>query len=125
MNRFNIFVYPMVAALSVLAAAAAHAESPAPAQLEPAAFVSTKTRADVMAEFKEARRTGAMRVASTSYNPFADMKGSLSRDLVRAETLAMNRGGHAHDMNGEDSGSFALARTMAPRTAPTLTLASR
>lgn len=125
MNRTANFVYPVIAALSLAAAFAAHAETPAPAQLAETTFVAGKTRADVMAEFHQARRTKEMRVASISYNPLAEMKVTTSREAVKAEALAMNTSGRAHEMTGEDSGSFALAPVRSVRPVPALTLAQR
>lgn len=125
MNRTRFFVYPMVAALSLAAAFAAHAESPLAGQFAQPQAVSTTTRAQVIAEYHQAKRTGALKVSSTSYNPFADMKVTTTREAVKAEVLALNRSGHAHDMTGEDSGSFALAQARPVRAVPALTVASR
>lgn len=120
MNRTRYFVYPMIAMLSLAAAFAAHAESPSAGQFSQPQAVSSPTRAEVVAQYHHAKRTGALKVWSTSYNPFADMKVTTTREAVKAEVLAFNRSGHARDMTGEDSGSFALAQTRTVRVAPTL-----
>lgn len=120
MNRIRYYVYPMIATLSLAAAFAAHAESPTAGQSSEPHAVSSTTRAEVVAQYHQAKRTGVLKVWSTSYNPFADMKVTTTRDAVKTEVLAFNRSGHARDMTGEDSGSFALAQTRTVRVAPTL-----
>ena len=119
--RIRSFVYPMIATLSLAAAFVAHAESPLAGQFAAApASLSSTTRAQVIAQYHEAKRTGAMRVASNTYNPTAGMKDTTTREAVMAEVLAMNKSGHVNDMTGEDSGSFALAQARTVRTAPAL-----
>lgn len=121
MNRIATFAYPVVAIASLVAAVAAHAESPGAEHLTQITAPSATTRAQVTAEYHQARRDGTLRVWSTQYNPLAAMKVEKSRDQVRAEVRAA--AGDAQAWYGEDSGSFALNRRD-PRNVATPTLAS-
>lgn len=47
--------------------------------------VSTKTREQVQAELQQARRSGQMKVFSSTYNPASDFVARKSRDEVRDE----------------------------------------
>jgi hypothetical protein len=111
MNRIKFFVYPVATVLALGAAFAAHAETPEPTQLAPQTFVASKTRDQAVAEYVQARKDGGMRVWSTQYNPLTAMKSMKTREEVRNEVMAMQAQGASHDFTGEDSGSFALART--------------
>jgi len=68
-------------------------------------FESTLTRAQVQAEFEQARK--APNTYSISYNPVTNFKSQRTREEVRAEFMA-NRDAVAA-MTGEDSGSTYLA----------------
>ncbi len=109
MNTLKNFAYPIVTLFAVLAATIAHAESPTPTPREYTEFVAGKSRAEVIAEYHQARQDGMLRVWSIQYNPLAVMKADKSREEVRAEALASRVDGQA--FYGEDSGSFALNRS--------------
>jgi hypothetical protein len=70
MKSIKLFAYPAIAALSLVAAFSAHADSPitvdvkAPAQTE-------KTRAEVRAEVLQARARGEITNGASSYDPLA------------------------------------------------------
>jgi hypothetical protein len=89
----------------------------------PSAYTSDVTRAQVQAELAQARRDGSMRVHSTSYNHMAAARSLKTRAEVVAETLADRRAPagalNAAALQGEDSGSFALARQLPRRDSGT------
>jgi hypothetical protein len=127
MNRIpSLSRIATAAAFAALAASSlpALAEGPIEAPLstpQATAPASTLTRAEVQAAAAEARRTGANRVYSISYNPFADMRTTeRPRDAIRTEariaqlrSVAVPETG-SQSLTGEDSGSFALARAAQP-----------
>lgn len=108
MNKLNRIAYPLVAVLSMVAAASAFAESPTPDDTATQVWNVTKTRYQVQAELAQARADGSIKVWSTSYNPLALARSTKSRDEVRAERDQ----GVASTWYGEDSGSFALSRQL-------------
>lgn len=120
MNALKLAIYPIVSVLALAAAGIVHAESPTPTPREYTEFSSNKTRADVVAEYHQARKDGTLRVWSTQYNPLTAMKVEKTREQVRAEVLASRLN---ENLYGEDSGSFALNRGDV-RTISTPTLAS-
>lgn len=125
MNRIKYYVYPVVTFLSLAAAVAAQAETPEPPQLAQPAFTSLKTREQAVAEYMQAKRSGGLRYWSNQFNPVAGLQGGRARAEVLAEVRAEIRSGHGHDLTGEDSGSFALAKPAASRPAgPLLAQAS-
>ena len=93
----------LIAALSA-AAFTAHADELDASQFANA-FQGTKTRAQVQAEFDQARN--APNTYSISYNPVANFQSRVTREQVRAEFLASRDAVAA--MNSEDSGSAYLA----------------
>lgn len=115
MNKFAA----LIATAAFAAALPAFAESPTPDV--PTVSSSTVTRAQVLNELRDAQRSGAMRVWSTSYNHMAAARSLKTRDEVRSEVLAearLARGQGSATMYGEDSGSFALS-PQPMRVAPT------
>ena len=108
----------MLAALALSAAGVAFADDIT--RDDSAAAVSTKTRAQVVAERDQAKRDGSTKVWSTTYNQFASVKTTTTRGAVSAETLAQRRAGTLNAMNGEDSGSFALSQGVAPQAGQAL-----
>ncbi len=117
MKSLNTVVYPVVVALSLVAAASARAESPFVQETSQAAFVQTKTRAQVESEYFQARADGSLKVTSITYNHMAAVKSLRSRDEVRAEAVAANKIDSDSLWLGEDSGSFELARSQPVRMA--------
>jgi hypothetical protein len=64
--------------------------------------VSTKTRAQVLAELKQARADGSIKAGSAGYlNPIVSQK---SRDEVRGEVLAAARSGELSRIDAEAYG---------------------
>jgi hypothetical protein len=121
MNTATRLIWTAAAAGLTLFASAAVAQEASP-DYPAAQQGSTLTRAQVQAELAEAKRTGALRVYSTSYNHMAAAKSLKTREQVRNEVLAERRGlqGNAVTsvaLTGEDSGSFALARAYDARVA--------
>ena len=105
MTKFKLFVYPVVAAISLLSAGLALADDPTVDNTAKLQFTSAKTRAQVLTELAQA--AGATKVWSINYNPLRTALSTKTRQEVRAELVG------AHDlgaMYAEDSGSFALAR---------------
>lgn len=80
----------------------------------PQPIASTMTRAQVQTELATARADGSSKVWSTTYNPLAMARSTLSREAVKAQRQA----GLASAVLGEDSGSFALSQPSSGRTAP-------
>ena len=128
MKTLTYLTYPLVVVASLAAASVAFAAPPAyvehgdvtidnTAQI---AFASPMTRAQVQAERLQARADGSADAWSYGYNPLALAKSEKTRAEVRAEVDA----GYDRAMYGEDSGSFALSRTPAVRTAPAVNAAS-
>ena len=97
-KKIQFAVYPVVAALSLLAAFSAHAEWGVPDVNLPQAFTSTTTRAQVKAELLQARADGSLRnlVAEYSLPPEALAPTQKTRAQVRAEVQA-DRAGHYAD----------------------------
>jgi hypothetical protein len=92
---------------SVLLAAAAGsvlAESPT-VVTEP--FVSTRTRAEVVADLAAFKQSGANPWAA-SYNPLRHFRSTTTRDAVVAAYLVSRD--EVKALNGEDSGSVYLAK---------------
>ena len=117
MNKLNLLTYPAIAILSLAAAGAAFADDITPDTTATQVFTTTKTRAQVQAELFAARADGSIKVWSTSYNPLALARSEKTREQVTAEQRAERDADYAATWYGEDSGSFALARTPAPRVA--------
>lgn len=89
-------------ALVLSAAGAVQADDPTP---EPG-FQSTRSRAEVIAEMQQFRRSGIDPWAQ-DYNHLARFQGSRTRAEVRNEYIAERAAVAA--LNGEDSGSVYLA----------------
>ena len=81
---------------------------------------STKTRADVMAELKQARADGSIKAVSAGYlNPIVSQK---SRADVRAEVLAAARSGELERLDAE---AYAFDGQRAPAQATRVAQAAR
>ena len=119
-SKLQLFVYPLVAALSLAAAVSAHAESPTVDDTATQVWSQTKTRDQVNAELLQARADGTTKVWSISYNPLRQAKSVKSREQVRAEVLAQRAADNGNVMIGEDSGSFYLAQQKPGREAAPL-----
>jgi hypothetical protein len=117
MNKLSRYSYPLVTLIALVAASSAFADDPTVDNT--AAALSTKTRAEVMAEGAAARASGATKVWGSQYNPLTVAKSLQSRADVKAEFFA-NRASAAYF--GEDSGSFAMSR-QAPKRVLGTTLA--
>ncbi len=111
MKKTSLLAYPLVVAVSLLAAGAAFAEDGTIDNTAQA--LSLKSRDQVRAELFQARADGSTKVWSTSYNPLTAAKSLKTRDEVKAERVR----GYAETWSGEDSGSFALQRTAPARVA--------
>lgn len=113
-KKLSLLAYPVITAVSLLAAGAAFAEDITPDHT--AQVLSLKSREQVQAELFAARADGSIKVWSTSYNPLTVAKSLRTRDEVKAERS------YAYDQAfyGEDSGSFALSRQPVVRTAQPL-----
>jgi hypothetical protein len=72
------------------------------------AAVSTKTRADVTAEFLAARQNGGLRYARAGY--IESSAGTAQRDAVRAEAMAALRNGEIAEINAEVPGTNRAVR---------------
>lgn len=90
-------------AITLGAAGAAHADD---ITVDPVPFTSTLSRAEVMADLMQHRRSGIDPWAD-DYDPLAQFRGGKTRADVRAEYLADRAVVAA--FNGEDSGSAHLA----------------
>lgn len=118
--------YPVVVALSLGAAFAAHAESPTPDNSATQVWSQAKSRDQVKAELFAARADGTTKVYAATYNPLTVAKSIMSREEVRAQARverAMSQYAAANAMLGEDSGSFVLSQQWTARPAASQTLA--
>lgn len=118
--------YPVVVALSLGAAFAAHAESPTPDNSATQVWSQAKSRDQVKAELFAARADGTTKVYAATYNPLTVAKSTMSREEVRAQARverAMSQYAAANAMLGEDSGSFVLSQQWTARPAASQTLA--
>ena len=104
----------LIAALSIAAAGSAWADD---ITIDTTPFVSTKTRAEVKAEWVQARADGSLAALTADYVPAQRFASTLTRQEVLAE-VRINRDGFALAMTGEDSGAFYMARAMQPAAAP-------
>ena len=117
MTKFQIFVYPAIAALSLAAAFSAHAQSYEGADYDAissraAANVTTNavSRAQVTGALAQARTERAVDVYSYNYNPATQARSVKSRAEVQAEVRALRGSNFAQAWYGEDSGSFAMSQ---------------
>ena len=125
-SQLSFVVYPAIVALSLVAAAAAHAESPTLDDSAVQAWEQTKSRDQVRSELLQARADGTTKVWSISYNPLRQARSLKSRDEVRAEVMAQRAADNANPLVGEDSGSFYLAQQKrATEAAPGLARSGR
>lgn len=104
MNRRIII--SIAAAAAGTFAGAAFAESPL-AGVETKPFVSSKSRAEVVAELQDFKRSG-VNPWSMSYNPLRTFQSTTTREAVAADYLKSRD--QVAAFNGEDSGSAYLAR---------------
>ena len=117
MTKLQCFIYPAVAALSLAAAFAAHAQSYEGADYD---FASSRTaataatpalaRAQVKAALAQARAEGAVDVYGYGYNPAAQAQSLKTRAEVHAEVRALRGSNYAQAWYGEDSGSFVMSQ---------------
>jgi hypothetical protein len=111
----------IIAALSIVAAGAALAESPT--LDSSAATLSLKTREQVIAEYHRAIADGSIRAYANrpQLTPAQDIKSVRSRQDVQAEVVAARATGELNASTGEDGG--ALARYSPRRAAVPTVLA--
>src|SRR6478609_3203073 len=102
-------------ALAVIATSTAWAETPT---IVKDTFVSTKSRAEVVAELHAYKKAG-VNPYSISYNPLKNFQGSLSREQVVAAYLADRDAVAA--LHSEDGGSAWFAQQRTPFPADTAT----
>jgi hypothetical protein len=119
MKKLNLLAYPLVAALSLVAAGAAFADDITPDNTATVPMIDAKSRDQVQSELFQARKNGSIKVWSTTYNHMTAAKSVKTRDEVRSEVLA-DRGHGYNAYYGEDSGSFALNRQAPAREAAPL-----
>ena len=118
------FAYPVIVALSLGAAFAAHAESPTVDDTATQVWAQAKTRDQVKAELFAARADGSTKVYASTYNPLALAKSTATREEVRAQArVEREMSNYASAMLGEDSGSFVLSQQWTARPATSQTLA--
>ncbi|AMO24085.1 hypothetical protein GCM10027034_17640 [Ramlibacter solisilvae] len=85
--------------------------------VDPQPFVSTLTRAQVMEELNQFRRSGVNPWAD-DYNQLAQFRSTSNRAEVRAEYLASR--GEVEAFTGEDSGSAYISRMAAMSAHPAM-----
>jgi hypothetical protein len=106
----------------VLAAAAAGNVRADDITIDPNPFVSTASRAEVMADLQQFQQSGVNPWAD-DYNQLSQMHGTKSREQVKAEFLAERD--QVSAMDAEDSGSSYLARVAAAKARPGTTELAR
>lgn len=104
-------------ALVLAAAFAGSAFAESPLAVPEAAFTSTKSRADVLAELQAYKQAG-VNPWSTSYNPLRGFRSATTRAAVVADYLASRD--EVNALTGEDSGSAYLAQARTPGLPPSL-----
>jgi hypothetical protein len=116
--------YPVIVALSLGAAFAAHAESPGVDVGATQAWAQTKSRDQVKAELLAARADGSIQFYSISYNPLMAAKSPVTREEVRAQArVERAMASYAAPVVGEDSGSFVLSQQWSASSAASRTMA--
>ena len=106
-------------ALAVLATSAAWAETPTVVK---ETFVSTKSRAEVVAELHAYKKAG-VNPYSISYNPLRNFQSAVSREQVVAAYLADRDAVAA--IHSEDGGSAWFAQHRTPFPADTTAVAGQ
>jgi len=99
-----------LAALMIVAAGAAMAEDRAPDAFV-AEAVSSKTRAQVVAELEQGRRDGSIKAATSTFNPLRDARSLKTRDEVKAELAEAKASGEFAVLNSEDGGVALVAQS--------------
>ena len=107
----------VVVALALAAAGSAYADDPTIDAY--ASFVSTKTRAEVQADFAQSKRDGSNRVFSDSYNPLTMTRPAKTRNQVLKELEAAQESGQLRAFSGEDNGSAYLPARATKRASNT------
>ena len=116
--------YPIIVALSLGAAFAAHAESPGVDNSATQVWAQTKSRDQVSADLNAARADGSIKVYSISYNPLMVATSKVTREEVRAQArVERAMVSYASAMVGEDSGSFVMSQQWTARPASSQILA--
>lgn len=118
--------YPVIVALSLGAAFAAHAAGEiTPDDSASQVWSHTKTRAEVRAELTAARADGSANVYGYDYNPLARAKSTLTRqEVIAATRVDRELFNYGAAMYGEDSGSFVLGQQWTKRPATSQTVAN-
>jgi hypothetical protein len=111
MNRY------LLASVLALAAASANVAFADDITVETQPFVSSLSRADVLAQLQE-YRAARVNPWSTSYNPLARFQSDRTRADVSAEYLQSRD--EVAALNGEDSGSSWLAAQARRSASPVL-----
>ena len=104
--------FALALSISCAAAGAAYADD---ITIDPNPFLSTVTRAQVMADLQQYQRSGVNPWAD-DYNPAIGTPSTLTRAEVTAEFMAARKLVAA--LSGEDSGSDYLMRLAAARAHP-------
>src|SRR5688572_18007203 len=94
----------LLAALSLSFAAAGSAFAQEATYELPQAAASSVSRADVLAELKQARADGTLQLTEFDRNQGERFVAQRSRDEVRAETLAAIRSGELQALNRDHNG---------------------
>lgn len=97
--------------LLLLAALAGNVRAETPTVVNES-FVSTRTRAEVVAELAEYKKAG-VNPWGASYNPLRQFRSVTAREAVAAAFIASRD--EVKALHGEDSGSVYLARARTPQ----------
>lgn len=118
MNKLQLFVYPAVAALSLVAAMSAHAEGPLVDIGTTQATTQGKSRAEVKAELAQAMADGTYQRGGEGYDPLAHVpQAATSRTVMAVRAHAARSSDLSTAVLGEDSGSFYLSQHQGGRAA--------
>jgi hypothetical protein len=88
----------LIAALSIAFAGSAFAQE---ATIDTTPFVSSKSRAEVLAELAQARAAGQLQVSEADYVRVPSITAGKTRDAVIAETRAAAASGQLKALNAE------------------------
>ena len=105
----------LVAALALAASGAAFAEGSSYDYPQP--IVAAKSRAEVNAEYRQARADGSLLVSEADWQKNTPALSQRSRAEVRAETLAAIKSGELRQLTGEPNAfDIAFTRNIAGNT---------
>ena len=100
----------LLAILTLTAASAGNALAQEVTYEYPQPISSQKTRADVLAELRQARADGTLFISEVESQPAKKIVSTVTRAEVKAQTLAAIASGELRDLHREHSGAYPQVR---------------